>query len=108
MLVTSRRIDQTLLIGSDIQVTPTDIDPDLVRIIVRGTMLGGPNDGGCFQGVHELSRGQSFWIGSMIQVAVVEIRSDEVRLGVNAPNRLSVQRQEEVDELRRRQRHGEP
>lgn len=95
MIIISRHIDQWLVIGDDIQVSPTDIDEKIVRLIARGRMLGGAEDGGVFQAVHEMSVGQSFAIGPMIRISIVEIRGgQEVRLGVTCPPHLGVRGKE--------------
>jgi sRNA-binding carbon storage regulator CsrA len=102
----TRGIDQLLRIGDDIVVGPTDIDAKAVRLLARGRTLGGPDDGGTFESTYELRRGQSAWIGPMIQVAVVEILDDVVRLGVNCPPHLPVERKEVADKMRREHDHG--
>jgi sRNA-binding carbon storage regulator CsrA len=90
MLVFSRRVDQWLSVGSDILVGPTDIDDRTARVLAKGRMIGGAEDGGTFQSAHELSPGQSFSIGSMIVVTLLEVGPDSVRLGINAPPHLRV------------------
>lgn len=94
MFVFTRGVDEWLVIGDDIFVAPTDIDEKSVRLIAKGRMLGGPNDGGTFQSAHELSKGQSFPIGPMIQVTLVEVRGGMVRIGINAPPHLALHRKE--------------
>jgi sRNA-binding carbon storage regulator CsrA len=94
MTMGTRGVDQWVLIGRDILVGPTDIDARSVRLLARGRMLGGPNDGGTFQSVHELSRGQSFPIGPCIVVTLLDVRGDKVHLGIHAPPHLQVCRRE--------------
>jgi carbon storage regulator CsrA len=100
MQTITRAVDQGILIGHEILVSPTDIDAKSVRILARGRMLGGPEDGGTFQSVHELSRGQSFAIGPCIVVAVIDIAGQQVKLGVHAPPHLGVHRKEAVQNAR--------
>ena len=100
MVTVTRGVDQWVLIGQDIFVGPTDIDEKAVRILARGRMLGGPNDGGTFQQVHELIRGQTFPIGPCIVVSVLEINGTQVRLGVNAPRHLGVCRKEAIQKAK--------
>jgi carbon storage regulator len=41
--------------------------------------------------------GQSVMIGDSIQVTLIEIRGEQVRLGISAPTTVSVRRKELVD-----------
>jgi carbon storage regulator len=43
-------------------------------------------------------------IGDDIEVTVVDIRGDKVRLGINAPREISVHRKEVYDAIRRENR----
>lgn len=47
-------------------------------------------------------------IGDEIQVAVVDIRGDKVRLGIEAPANVPVHRREVYDAIKRRGDTGEP
>jgi carbon storage regulator CsrA len=100
MFVFTRGVDEWIVIGDDIFVAPTDIDDKSVRLIAKGRMLGGPSDGGIFQSVHELSKGQSFPIGPMIQITLVDVRGDTVRIGINAPPNLALHRRESPDSIK--------
>jgi len=44
---------------------------------------------------------ESLIIGNDIEIVVVEIRGDKVRLGVNAPREVSVHRREVYDAIQR-------
>lgn len=44
-------------------------------------------------------RNQSIIIGDEVEVTVLEVRGDQVRLGINAPRRVSVHRREVYDEI---------
>ena len=100
MVSVTRGVDQLVLVGQDIFVGPTDIDDKTARVIARGRMLGGPNDGGTFQTAHELSRGQSFSIGPCVIVTLLEIKDQHVRLGIHAPRHLGVCRKETVSKTK--------
>jgi sRNA-binding carbon storage regulator CsrA len=102
MIVVSRKVDEWVQVGSDVLLSPTDIDQRTVRIIVKGRMIGGPEDGQTFEAVHEASRGQTFAIGPFVHVAVMEIRPPVVQLGFDAPRNLSVHTKEHADALRRK------
>ena len=94
MTIISRQLDQWILIGDDIRVSPTDIDPLGVRLIAKGRTLGGPNDGERFESVHELTVGQSCHLGPHVAVTVLEVRGDVVRLGVLSPAHVEVNRKD--------------
>ena len=44
--------------------------------------------------------GESFLIGDSIEVQVVSIKGDRVRIGVDAPRNISVLRRELIEEVR--------
>src|SRR5436309_3112608 len=46
-------------------------------------------------------RDQTIVIGENIEVTVVDVRGDKVRLGINAPKSVSVHRKEVFDAIRR-------
>jgi carbon storage regulator len=50
-------------------------------------------------------KGESIIIGDNITVEVVEIRGDRVRLGIEAPNDMSVHRREVYDAIQRESIH---
>jgi carbon storage regulator len=51
-------------------------------------------------------RNQSIIIGDDIEVTIVEIRGDQVRLGVEAPRSVSVHRREVYEEIRQANREA--
>lgn len=44
-------------------------------------------------------RNQSIIIGDEVEVTVLEIRGDQVRLGINAPRKVSVHRREVYEDI---------
>jgi len=90
----TREIDQTLLIGDSIAISPTDIDRHGVRLAVRGRHIGGPHDGETFTAAQELGKGASLKLGPLVTIVVVELFEDAVRLGVLAPPTMPVRRKE--------------
>jgi sRNA-binding carbon storage regulator CsrA len=82
MIVVLRKVDEWVQVGSDVLLSPTDIDARTVRVIVKGRMIGGPDDGQPFEAAHEMSRGQSISIGPLVHMAVMEIRPPVVQLGL--------------------------
>ena len=55
-----------------------------------------------------LSRGrdQSIMIGDNIEICVVDIRGDKVRLGVTAPLEVTVHRKEVYEAIQREEKEG--
>jgi len=51
-------------------------------------------------------RDETIIIGDDIEITVVDIRGDKVRLGVNAPKHISVHRKEVYDAIRRENREA--
>ena len=100
MTVISRHVDQWILIGQDIRVAPTDIDPQGVRLVARGRVLGGPDDGATFESAHELTIGQACHLGSHVTVTLVDVRGSSARLGVLAPQHIDIQTKEQLDHQR--------
>ena len=51
-------------------------------------------------------RDESIIIGDNVQVTIVDIRGDKVRLGIVAPNEVSVHRKEVYDAIQRENRNA--
>jgi len=100
MKVISRHVDQWILVGQDIRVSPTDIDQQGVRLVARGRMLGGPEDGATFDTRHELAVGQTWHLGPHVAISLVEVRGDTARIGVLVPAHIDVQTKEHLDHQR--------
>ncbi len=49
-------------------------------------------------------RDETIMIGDDIEITIVDIRGDKVRLGINAPNHISVHRKEVYDAIQRENR----
>ncbi len=90
MIHVSLQVDQAIRIGRDIVVTPTDVDPDGVRLKARGRTAGGPTDGEPFDAAHELVVGQSLHLGPHVVVTLVAVKGPAARLGVFAPPHMPV------------------
>ena len=53
-------------------------------------------------------RDESIMIGDKVVVTIVDIRGDKVRLGIQAPQEISVHRQEVYDAIQRENRLTNP
>lgn len=53
-------------------------------------------------------RGETVNIGDDIEVTVIDIRGDKVRLGVNAPRHVSVHRKEVYEAIKRQKEMPDP
>ncbi|MEE9415083.1 MAG: carbon storage regulator CsrA [Acidimicrobiales bacterium] len=51
-------------------------------------------------------RGEAIVIGDNVTVTIVEIRGDQVRLGIDAPREITIHRQEVFDELQSENRRA--
>lgn len=51
-------------------------------------------------------RDQTIMIGDDIEITVVDIRGDKVRLGINAPSKIPVHRKEVYDAIKRENRQA--
>jgi sRNA-binding carbon storage regulator CsrA len=100
MVVFWRKVDQWIQIGRTMFVGPTDIDKVGVRLLAKGRMIGGAEDGATFEKVAEVGKGGEMRLGPHVIVTVIEGRGDAVRLGVHAPPSLRVNCKELVDEIR--------
>jgi sRNA-binding carbon storage regulator CsrA len=103
-----RKVDQWLLIGRGIELSPTDIDSTGVRLIARGRTLGGPDDGTPFDRSLELSVGHSTHFGPHVVVTLLEVRKDAVKFGVLAPANVPVLTREQAKQHERRRGNDEP
>ncbi|NOX58367.1 MAG: carbon storage regulator CsrA [Planctomycetes bacterium] len=52
------------------------------------------------------SRDQSIMIGDDIEITIVDVRGDKVRVGINAPRQVSVHRKEVYEAIRRENESG--
>ena len=50
---------------------------------------------------------ESIVIGDDIEITIVDVRGDKVRLGINAPREISVHRREIYDAIQREKQTGE-
>ncbi len=51
-------------------------------------------------------RDETIMIGDEIEITVVDIRGDKVRLGINAPTRIAVHRKEVYEAIKRENEHA--
>lgn len=67
-------------------------------------IIGCGDTQGAYMLVLSRQRDETIMIGDDIEVTVVDIRGDKVRLGINAPKEISVHRKEVYDAIRRENR----
>jgi sRNA-binding carbon storage regulator CsrA len=104
MIVFTRKVDEWVQLGDDLFVGPTDIDEDGVRLLAKGRMLGGPDDGAAFKRAAEVAVGGEMRLGPHVVVTVIGVVGDRVRLGVQGPQHLAIGHKEVADP-QRRERH---
>jgi len=97
MLVLSRQIDESVMIGRKLMVTLTDVDARSVQIRVRGELIGGADDGLSIDRVFELAVGSNQMLGPLVNVILVELIGAKARFGFIYPRHISVHRKEIFD-----------
>jgi sRNA-binding carbon storage regulator CsrA len=104
MLVVSRKPDETVQVGDDLQVTVTDVDEAGVRLHVRGRCIGGACDGEFINRAFELGSRGEVQIGDLVHVTVARMSCTEERayLAFVTPPNISVHRKEIYDALKRK------
>lgn len=95
MLVLSRYRNESIMIGDNIQITVLDVwcagDRNNTKIGVEAP------EGVC--GDRILRKDECFSLTDEIVITVVDIRSDRVRLGIEAPKDVPVHRNEVYDAI---------
>ena len=51
-------------------------------------------------------KGQSLMIGNEIEISIVDIQGDQVRIGINAPKTVSIHRKEVFEEIQQENRQA--
>jgi carbon storage regulator len=51
-------------------------------------------------------KGQSLMIGNEIEISIVDIQGDQVRIGINAPRTVSIHRKEVFEEIQQENRQA--
>lgn len=108
MTILSRQVDEWIVIGEKLTLSPTDIDAGGVRIIVRGELMGGPEDGLAVDRPHELAVGSSLPLGALVSVTLMKVeqggnpRPSRAVFGIQAPPNVTIHRKELADPKRRR------
>lgn len=83
------RPDQWTAIGEALAFAPTDIDSGGVRIMVRGEVVGGPEDGGRIDRAFEIATGRSVAIG-LVTIGVISVTIRTAKFGVIVPPHIAV------------------
>jgi hypothetical protein len=69
-------VDQVLHIGEKLTASPTDIDASGVRLLVRGELLGGAEDGERINEARELGRNSVVTLGALVSLSLVGINEN--------------------------------
>lgn len=120
MLVLSRQRDQSIMIGDGIEITVVDIRAEKVRLGIKAPLeipvhrkeiydaQKDSKDGAVTslakgKGTLVLSRAvdQVIMIGDDIEIMVVDIRGEKVRLGTTAPSSVAIHRREVFDSIKK-------
>jgi len=124
MLILTRRVGETLMIGDEVTVTVLGVKGNQVRIGVNapkevavhreeiynqikrsidaGTYVPSTNSGNS-SGMLVITRriGETLMIGDEVTVTVLDVKGNQVRLGTQAPKEVAVHREEIYDRIKR-------
>lgn len=85
------KVDQVLHIGEKLTASPTDIDPAGVRLLVRGELLGGPDDGQRVNEAKELGINSVLTLGALISLSLVGADDKKAMFHLIAPSHVKIQ-----------------
>src|SRR5262245_18148915 len=102
MIILNRQVDEWIVIGERLRLSPTDIDAEGARIVVRGELIGGPEDGASLDRPYELSIGSSLRLGTLVNITLMKATLQDplpprAQFGIQVPPNLIVQQKEIVD-----------
>jgi carbon storage regulator len=99
MLVLSRREGESMMIGDDLMLTVSKIDPDRVQLQLSQKFFA--NRMSFFDPTREswLRSGQSMAIADGVTCTLVAIKGDKVRLGFTVPKGIALHRKEVYDAI---------
>ncbi|HRK30415.1 MAG TPA: hypothetical protein PLD59_04995 [Tepidisphaeraceae bacterium] len=100
MIILNRQVDEGILIGEKLRVTPTDLDANGARIHVRGELVGGADDGLTIDRAYELAVGSSIRLGTLVNITLMKVMLDaprRVQFGIQVPPNLTVHQKESAD-----------
>jgi carbon storage regulator len=99
VLIISRHVDEAIILGGDMSVTVGEIAGDRATIRFGYKATGGRIS---FNEVREvlLRRDEICSLTKEVEVSVVDIRGDKVRIGIQGPKTMSVHRKEVYDAIR--------
>jgi hypothetical protein len=83
-------VDQPAFVGRQTRFWPTDIDPNGVRIVVDGEILGGPQDGEHRRRAFELAVGSSADLGALLKISLLRVSGQAASFAVFAPGHVQV------------------
>jgi hypothetical protein len=102
VIILNRQVDEWIVIGERLRLAPTDIDSGGARIIVRGELIGGADDGAPIDRSYELAIGSSLRLGALVNITLMKtiLQSPlppRAQFGIQVPPKLIVQQKEIVD-----------
>ena len=83
------QVDQWTQIGGGLAFAPTDIEPRGVRLLLRGEVIGGPEDGATIDRPVELRIGSAVSVGIVV-ITLISARGKSAKLSVVCPPHMGV------------------
>ncbi|MBC7782302.1 MAG: carbon storage regulator [Burkholderiales bacterium] len=83
--------DQTIRIGKKLSLQVTDVDAGGVRVLARGELLGGAEDGKIINEAREIGPGSNLALGTQITITLVRVAGTLAHLSVVRPGHLRIE-----------------
>lgn len=101
MLVITRRVGETVLIGSSLRVTVDDLSDGVAALRFTGLEIGGDDHGEPVHRLHLLRRDEAANCGRAVNITLLAIDADRCSLGIVAPGDFAVHREEVYEAIQK-------
>jgi carbon storage regulator len=100
MLVLSRQVNESIILGEDILVTVVQLRGDRVVLQIKDSTKPERISSDEVQTI-SMERDDEYTVCDDVKISVVDIRAEKARIGVHGPKEMTVHRKEVYDAVRR-------